>query len=182
LGYILLLLLSAIPLQSIAFLFGGVSVTEVGVAFVLLFATALLLGALGMFFSSMTDRTMTATVRVYTVSVFLVFALPLATVFLYGGAFGNAISGVDIAGTSDPVVEASRIYGDMVVSSLNPITSAFYTQQMLIEQQQIFLLDVELENNTFIPVIAPWLITTVMYIGATAMLLLLAIRRMRHGM
>ena len=180
LGYIVLIILSAIPLQSIAFLFGGVSQTEVYVTFILLMATALLLGALGMFFSAMVDKTMSSTVRVYTVSIVIVFGLPLVSLIFFQGAFASAVNqvGIDVA---TPARETFLIYGDMVWGSLNPITSAFYTQQMITARQEIFLLDVELQNNTFIPVIAPWIITTVVYIGATALLLLMAIRRMRRS-
>jgi hypothetical protein len=173
LGYIALLLLSAIPLQSVAFLFGGVSITEVGVTFVLLAATALLLGALGMFFSSMTERTMTSTVRVYTIAVVIVFGLPLVSFLLFRGAFIGAVLGTP--------PDAFSIYADMITGSLNPITSAFYTQQMLVSQQDIGFLSIELANNTFIPIVAPWILTTIIYIGTTAFLLMLAIRRMRRS-
>ena len=180
LGYIVLLLLSAIPLQSIAFLFGGVSQTEVIVTFILLMATALLLGALGMFFSAMVDKTMSSTVRVYTVAIVIVFGLPLVSLFFFQNAFVSAVNQVGV-NADTPFFEAFRIYGDMFWGSLNPITSAYYTQQMITAHQEIFLLDVELQNNTFIPVLAPWIITTVVYIGSTAWLLLLAIRRMRRS-
>jgi len=180
LGYIVLLLMSAIPLQSVAFLFGGVSQTEVYVTFILLMATALLLGALGMFFSAMVDKTMSSTVRVYTVAIIIVFGLPLVSLFFFQGAFVSSVNQMSI-NASDPVRETFLIYGDMFWGSLNPITSAYYTQQMITAHQEIFLLDVELQNNTFIPVIAPWIITTVVYTAGTAMLLLLAIRRMRRS-
>lgn len=178
LGYIALLLLSAIPLQSIAFLFGGVGETEVFVTLVLLTATALLLGALGMFFSSVTDKTMSATVRVYTVAIALVFGLPLLSIFLFQGAFLDAVT--NVAGVANPQQETFLIYGDMLWSSLNPISSAYYTQQMLAAHQQIWILPVELSDNSFIPVIAPWVITSIIYLGGTALLLLLAVRRMRR--
>lgn len=173
LGYIALLLLSAIPLQSVAFLFGGVSLIEVGVTFILLTATALLLGALGMFFSSMTERTMTSTVRVYTIAVMIVFGLPLVSAVFFRGAFVGAVLGTP--------TDAFTIYADMIWGSLNPITSAFYTQQMLVSQQNIGLMSIELSDNTFIPIVAPWILTSIIYIGTTAFLLLLAIRRMRRG-
>jgi ABC-2 type transport system permease protein len=181
LGYILILLLSAIPLQSIAFLFGGVSGIEVAIAFILLTVTAFALGALGMFFSALTERTLTATVRVYTVAVVLVFGLPIVSYLLFNGAFGNAISGVAVNADS-AIGEATLIYGDMIASSLNPVTSAFYTQQMLIDQQKAALFDVQLASNgQLIPVIAPWIITSVIYMGVTAFLINLAVRQMRRS-
>jgi ABC-2 type transport system permease protein len=52
LSYILLLLVAAVPLQSLAFLLGGVALEEVLIATVLLVATAFLFGTSGIFFSS----------------------------------------------------------------------------------------------------------------------------------
>jgi len=181
LGYIMLLLLSAIPLQSIAFLFGGVSGTEVLIALALLSVTGISLGALGMFFSAMTERTMTATVRVYTVAVVLVFGLPLVSFLLFGGAFASAITGTAVTANT-PLQESVLIYGDMITSSLNPVTSAFYTQQILIDRQVIALFDVQLASNgNTIPVIAPWVLTSVIYTGITGVLILLAVWQMRRS-
>lgn len=183
LGYIILLLLSAIPLQSIAFLFGGVSESEVALSFAVLVMTALVLGAMGLFFSARTDRTLTATVRVYTVAVALVAGLPLLSLLLFQGAFSNAISGIAaFPSATSPLAEASIIYMDMLANSLNPITAAIYTQQILIDYQQVLLLDVQLATDgSMIPVVSPWLLLVIGYTGITAVLLLLAVRRMRRS-
>ncbi|QPC83449.1 hypothetical protein G4Y79_03445 [Phototrophicus methaneseepsis] len=181
LGYIVLLLASAIPLQSIAFLFGGVGETEVIVAFVILMVTGLVLGALGLYFSAQTERTLTATVRVYTVALVLCFGVPLVALFLFQNAFGNAISGLPAAATRSPLTETLLIYGDMLLASINPITAAFYTQQMLIDHQQLGVLQVQLASSgDLIPVISPWLLMTLIYLATTAVLILLAVRRMRR--
>lgn len=182
LGYIVLLLASAIPLQSIAFLFGGVGETEVIIAFVVLMVTGLVLGALGLFYSAQTERTLTSTVRVYTVALVLCFGLPIVGAILFNNAYGNAISGLPALATSSPVRETLAIYGDMLIVSLNPITASFYTQQMLIDHQQIGVLQVQLASNgATIPVLSPWLLLTLIYLAVTAVLILLSIRRMRRN-
>jgi ABC-2 type transport system permease protein len=183
LGYIVLLLLSAIPLQSIAFLFGGVSEAEVILAFTILIFTALVLGALGLFFSARTDRTLTSTVRVYTLAAVLTVGLPLLSLLLFQGAFSNAISGVAaVPAASSALTEASIIYADMFANSLNPITAATYTQQILIDYQQVFVLDVQLATDgSTIPLISPWLLLVISYGAIAALLLLVAVRRMRRS-
>jgi len=182
LGYILLLLATAIPLQSIAFLFGGVSETEVIIAFIILLVTGLLLGALGLFFSAQTERTLTATVRVYTVAMGLCFGLPLIALLLFQNAFGKAISGLPPLPDASPLVESIVIYADMLLAAINPITAAFYTQQMLIDHQELAILTVQrASDGASIPVIAPWLLTTLLYLLATAFMILLAVRRMRRN-
>ena len=181
LGYIVLLLLSAIPLQSIAFLFGGISESEVLLAFIVLSMTALILGAMGLYFSAQTDRTITATVRVYTIALAVIFAMPLVSLIFLQRAFGKAVAGVAVGGAS-PLFEALSIYVDMILNSLNPVTAAYYTQQMLVNQQQTAVMRVQLQTTGgTIPVIAPWILLVVMYLIFTAVLILLAVRRMRGG-
>jgi len=181
LGYIVLLLLSAIPLQSIAFLFGGISESEVLLAFIVLSMTALILGAMGLYFSAQTDRTITATVRVYTIALAVIFAMPLVSLIFLQRAFGKAVAGVAVGGAS-PIFEALSIYIDMILNSLNPVTAAYYTQQMLVNQQQVAVMRVQLQTTGgTIPVIAPWILLVVMYLIFTAVLILLAVRRMRGG-
>lgn len=181
LGYIMLLLLSAIPLQSIAFLFGGVSETELILAFVVLTISAFTLGAFGMFFSSVTDRTLAATVRSYTISMAITFGLPVLSVILFQGAYSKALSNVATNVSNNPVTETLTIYLDMIMASLNPVTATLYSQQMLIDHQQLIYMNVTLSSNgTQIPILSPWILLTVIYLTVTAILVKLAIYRMQR--
>jgi len=181
LGYMLLLLLSAIPLQSIAFLFGGISSTEVLITFILLTVTALGLGALGMFFSALTERTLTATVRVYVVAIALVVGPFLISQIFFGSAYEKVITN-DRVFAATPLAEVGIIYSDMVVNSLSPITSAFRSQQMLIDQQEVALFHATLSSDgSTIPVMASWIVTSTLYVGLTAFMLVLAIWQMRRS-
>ena len=123
LSYIVLLLLSAIPLQSVAFLFGGVSESELILALIVLTISAITLGAFGMFFSSITDSTLSATVRSYTVAMAITIGLPITAFILFQGAYGNVVNNIATNVSTNPVVESAYIYLDMVLSSLNPITA-----------------------------------------------------------
>ncbi len=77
LAYILLLLFSAIPLQSMAFLFGGVTEMELVLAFIILTVTTITLGTLGIFFSAITPRTLSASIRSYVVALAVIFGIPI---------------------------------------------------------------------------------------------------------
>jgi len=181
LGYIMLLLLSAIPLQSIAFLFGGVSESELILALVVLTVSAITLGAFGMFFSSVTDRTLSATVRSYTVAMIITIGVPIAAYILFQGAYGNVINNVASNVGANPVTEAAYIYLDMIATSLNPITATIYSQQMLIDHQQLLVMRVTLSSNgTSIPVLSPWVLLTVTYLSVTALLVMFSVRRMER--
>ena len=181
LGYIMLLLLSAIPLQSIAFLFGGVSESEMILALLILAVSAMALGAFGMFFSSMTERTLSATVRAYTAALAIAIGLPIAALILFRGAYGNVINSIAANVSDNPTIEAAVIYLDMIAAGLNPIMAAIYSQQMLIDHQQLIAMRVTLSSSgATIPVLSPWVILTLGYLSAAALLILLAVRRMER--
>ena len=181
LGYIVLLLLSAIPLQSIAFLFGGVSEAELILALLVLLVSAIALGAFGMFFSSITERTLAATIRSYTVAIAITVGLPLLALVLFQNAYGNVVNSFTNRFTDNPAIEATTIYLDMIATSLNPIMATLRSQQMLIDHQQLVTMRVTLASNgASIPILSPWVLLTLVYLSVTALLVLIAIRRMER--
>jgi hypothetical protein len=173
LGYILLLLLAAIPLQSIAFLFGGVTEAELILSFVILTVTAIALGTVGIFFSAIAPRTLSASVRAYTTTLVATFGAPLVlSIFLsiLTGAFR----------TASPFIETLLIYIDDFLVSLNPIATALQTQQLLINQQVVgFWTDTLASNGSTIPRVSPWITFTIIYLVVASILVVLSIQRMR---
>ena len=62
LAYVLLLIVASVPLMALVFVFGGVGPEDVLRAYVLLFALAFGMGAIGLFLSALVRRTQAATV------------------------------------------------------------------------------------------------------------------------
>jgi len=176
LGYILLLLLAGIPLQSIAFIFGGVSELELILSFVILTVTAIALGTVGIYFSAALPRTLSASVRAYTVIVVAMFISPVVLLVVLdlilrllfeSGSTLNA-----------PLLEAILRYLSLLVSSVNPITTALTTQSLLIDQQAVgFWMDTLRSDGSTIPMVSPWILYTIIYLVVSAILVVLAIRR-----
>ncbi|MFN2199025.1 MAG: ABC transporter permease [Anaerolineales bacterium] len=79
LSYVFILIFAAIPLFSLVFTFGGVTVRDMGKALVVLLVIAAMLGVIGLFFSALLGRSGRATVVSYVVLVLMLF-LPY---FLY---------------------------------------------------------------------------------------------------
>jgi hypothetical protein len=99
----------------------------------------------------------------------------------FRGAYANVISNVATNLGNNPVTEAAYIYLDMIATSLNPITATIYSQQMLIDHQQLVFMRVTLASNgTTIPVLSPWVLLTVTYLTVTALLVMISIRRMER--
>ena len=181
LSYILLLLFSAIPLQSIAFLFGGVSEAELVLAFVILTVTAITLGTVGIFFSAITPRTLSASVRSYTVALAVTFGIPVLLSLPLLNAFVNAVSGFGTGINASPVVETIFVYISLILVSLNPVATALVTQQLLAERQIAgFWAQILSSDGSTIPVVSPWISFTILYLVIATVLVVLAVRRMRR--
>jgi hypothetical protein len=172
LGYVLLLLLAGIPLQSVAFLFGGVSELELILAFVILTVASITLGTVGIYFSAVTNRTLTASVRAYTATLVITFGAPLI-LNLVLDILSNA------ARILSPVVETILVYLDDLFISVNPIATALVTRQLLIDQKGIGFWTYTLSNGSTIQRVSPWVSFTIIYLVASTLLVVLAIRRMR---
>jgi ABC-type transport system involved in multi-copper enzyme maturation permease subunit len=80
LAFVVLLVLASLPLVTIPFLLGGVSLTEVASGLVMVLATAVVLACLALACSAVLRRTQAATVVSYGVTL----ALVLGTLILYG--------------------------------------------------------------------------------------------------
>jgi ABC-2 type transport system permease protein len=65
LTYLFILIFASIPMNAVVFVFGGVSPDDVVRGYVVLFATAIGLGSVGLFFSALMKRTQAATIASY---------------------------------------------------------------------------------------------------------------------
>ncbi len=87
LTYVQLLILAAIPLFSVVFLFGGVALRDAVQTIGLLVLVAITYGTLGLFFSALTRRTGRATVLSYLIVLTLIFGSAFA--WMVAGALGG---------------------------------------------------------------------------------------------
>ena len=88
LTYVFILIVASIPLTAMVFVFGGVGPEEVVRGYVVLFASAIGLGSLGLFISALMQRTQAATV----VTFFGVMALTMGSLFVV--LFWTTMAGV----------------------------------------------------------------------------------------
>jgi ABC-2 type transport system permease protein len=88
LGWMFMLLLASIPVMALVFMFGGVGPEDLVRGYVVLFATAILYGSLGLFISAVVKRTQAATV----INLVLAIALTAGTGGIYGVLAATAAS------------------------------------------------------------------------------------------
>jgi ABC-2 type transport system permease protein len=170
LAYILLLLLATIPLQSIALVFGGVALNEIIVLQLVLLMTAVFFGAVGIYFSAVTRRTLRANMLTYVVMIgviiFPVILLLIAEPVLNGGlSAGGEI--------------AYYIVGGIVVT-INPAATMIATQQLLQQQQSLWLFEAQLQNGTTITLPMPWVVFTLFYLVMTVVIFVITTLRLKR--
>jgi ABC-2 type transport system permease protein len=154
LSFIVLLLFAAVPLQSLAFLLGGVAPEEVMISLVVLLVTSLASGTAGIFFSALMKRTLGASVLTYAFALVSVLGLPLLMItfipaydiFFYG--YGSSPS---------PLLQAILIYAFGILVCLNPLATALFTEIILVDQQSALGMTYALSNGTSIPLVSPWI-------------------------
>lgn len=92
LAFVVLMIVAAIPITAIVLMYGGASIDDIVRQQVVLLATAVALGAIGLFFSALIKRTQTATVLTYITML----ALTLGSLMLF--AFWTVVANQDDRG------------------------------------------------------------------------------------
>jgi len=174
LSYIVLLLLAAIPLQSIAFLFGGVGEIELVLSFIVLLSTALLLATVGVFFSAVTRRTLTASVLSYAFALVTILVLPVGLLIVLPMINGLIMSyGATLAGG----VEAALYIVMGLFVATNPLATLFGTLLLLGDRQVAGAFTITLQSGAVITLVSPWIVFVIFTVIVTVVLVVMAVRR-----
>ena len=182
-SYVALLLLAALPLQSLAFLLGGVAPEEVIIGTVVLLSTAFLYCAAGIFFSSIMRRTLGATILTYAFVLLDTLGLPL--LLLPISIVGSGLTYNLFQGTPPLMVQAGLLYGLGLLIITNPLATALMTEIILQSNHTVFYytqtLNDSLGNSFNAPLVSPWLPWLLFSFFVGAVLVLLSILVIRRG-
>ena len=179
LTYMFLLILAAVPLESLAFVLGGVVVEELALALVILLVTAFTFAVIGMFFSSLVRTTLVSTVLTYATALLATVGLPVlllisATVLIDPIMYGYGSS------TSSWVLEAVLMYLVIFLAGLSPISAAVLTEVFLEEENAVLYFWYDVGSTHRIPLPSAWIVFTVIYTGVALLLLLVTVLRVRQ--
>lgn len=170
LAFALLMIVSVVPLMSLAFLFGGVSLAEVLIALVGLLMTALLYATVGLFWSALMHSTLGATS----------FALGSIIVMLLGIPFLAAIFTLIFAQGTVPAWTRSAlfIYLSGAFVSIHPFIALGLTETLINGGDSPFFSVFDPQGaNITIP--SPWLAYVVLAALFSAVLLWFSVRMLR---
>jgi ABC-2 type transport system permease protein len=178
LTYTLLLILTAVPLQSLAFVLGGVVVEELALALVILVVTAFAFAAIGIFFSSLVRTTRAATSLSYAAVFLTTIGLPVVLLILAAVAEPWMYG---FSGSTTPwIVQAMLNYALYLTAGLSPVTAAIFTRLTLEEHDTVWYFWMDLDSTHRAPIPSAWVVYTVAYLSLALVLLLLAVLRVRR--
>lgn len=178
LTYMLLLILAAIPLQSLAFMFGGVTVQELALALMILLVTALTFGTIGLLLSALMRTTLAATVISYAIALLLMVGLPVVMLIALT-LLGPIVYGYPPSNLS-PFAQVAVFYLFYFLVNLSPLGSAVATEVTLLEENSVWFFWMDMTAPHRIPVPSGWLIFVPLYLLLSAVLLLLTVWRVRQ--
>ena len=159
-SHVLILVIASVPMFSIVFLYGGISVVEMLQLFGFYIVTAIMAGSIGIFFSTFAKRTIAATVLTYVLGIFMC----IGTLFI-------AVVYIRIFYDYDYQKFFPLLYINPIVGFSSLLTSQFGIQYGNIMNSIPGMNSV---SNTVLKGTAPWLINIYVNVGISIVMLFLA--------
>ena len=181
LSYVILLILAAVPLQSVAFFLWGVSFIELFVSQLLMVVSATAFGMVGLYVSSLMRTTIASTVTTYALVLLLLIGVPIIAIFLvYFGAFFvfTTMSGTT-SFTPPDWLAAGLAYVALALGSLNLPVTLIASDVFLTEYDAIFYY-IDTVQGYRIIIFSPWWIYLLLYTLLALFLFWAAIRQVRR--
>jgi ABC-type transport system involved in multi-copper enzyme maturation permease subunit len=187
LSYVLLLIFVALPVQVLALLFGGLTLTEVLLGFWILIIAAVFYASVSLFFSSVMRTTTTASIFSYLVVAMSLIGALLVFLVSWTGFVGIFREPPAFLFEGPPGHEQPRtwaVYLVLLLISLSPLTAGGATAIALNANEGTFWFRLaEGENIPGHPngyfIISPWLVYTAIYLGLSVLCILMAMRYVR---
>ncbi len=175
LSFVLLLVLASAPLQSIAYLMGGITVSEIVISQLLIMTAAVAYAMIGLFISSIARTTLVSSVGTYSVVIFLTFGIPMLA-----AAFFILFESIRYGPMSlSYQAEVMFTYFLLIMAALNLPASLVVSEIFLLENGSLIGYQTMISSHRVF-IISPWYLTLIFYGSLSILLLLLTIRRVRR--
>ncbi|MDQ6694615.1 MAG: ABC transporter permease [Chloroflexota bacterium] len=175
--YVVLLIVAVAPLESLAFIFGGVSPEEVVLSQVVMLMAALLFASIGIFWSSVMRSSLASNVLTYGTILFQLVALPMIY-WLVVTVLQASYNRGPVAGPPFSATPEFYTLSGLVLSS-NPLVAMGLSEALLIKGDPLFIYNsTTILNGHSLLVVSPWLIFCLEALLCSVLLVSLAIRRL----
>jgi ABC-type transport system involved in multi-copper enzyme maturation permease subunit len=173
LSYLFLLIFSAVPLQSMAFILGGVSLTELILTQAIIVVAGVTFAMVGLFFSSLMRSVLASTVTTLAAVLFMTIGAPIIL----------AISLPVLAlmfNSPTPEVEMAMIYVAQLLGFTNFPATLIVTETFLLTEDAILYFSSPGSGGYTHYFISPWLPFSLLYGLLTLILYALTVWRIRR--
>lgn len=176
LAYVVLLILAIAPLESLAFMFGGVSPEEIILSQVVMLMAAMLFASVGIFWSTVVRTSMGSNVLTYGTILFLLIGVPVLyyTITSIMGAYSYSP-------TTTPLSEQEWFwYTSGVILSSHPLIAMSLSEAFLLRGDSLFIYtSTQMINGKTMLVVSPWLVFCLEALLLSGILVLFSIRLVR---
>lgn len=175
-SYVYLLIFAAIPLQSLAFLLGGVSFAELFVSQLVLAVAAVTFALWGLFCSSGMKTTLGSSVVTFAGALFITIGTPMLA------GFFTAIVAPFFAITSSLswIMEVVLAYLLIGLAATNLPATLIASEMFLLEEGTLFLWETTVSGGRTIYLISPWPLFMLLYALLAFFLYWLTVRNVRR--
>lgn len=169
LSYVFLLVIASIPLQSIAFLLGGIALSEIIITQLLIIVSAVAYSLLGLFASSLLRSTLAASVATYGTAIFFTIGVPglAILVVLLFESFGSWLA------------EILMSYTLIGLVALNLPATLIVSEMFLLEEGTLWAFSQSAGGYTYW-VLSPWYINLLLFTLLALILYKATVRRVRR--
>jgi hypothetical protein len=173
LSYVFLLVVAAIPLQSIAFLLGGIALSEIIVSQLVIGVSAVAYALLGLYASSRLRSTLAASVATYGTAIFLTIGVP--GLMLLGVFFLESLN----YGGSRWIFEITMTYILVLLVSLNLPATLVMSEIVLLEESSLWGFSSSAGGYSYW-IFSPWYVNVLIFAILAFVLYKVTVRRVRR--
>lgn len=175
LSYVLLLIVASIPLQSIAFMLGGVSPIELLLSQMLVLVAAVTFALYGLFASSTMKSTLAASVTTFAGTMFWTVGLPTIVGIVV------AFLGPVLFGTSSPAwpLQALLAYVGLALAATNLPATLIIGDLFLLQEDTLFLFSSSMSGHS-VWLFSPWPLFLLIYLLVALLLYWGCVRKVRR--
>jgi hypothetical protein len=181
LTFLLMMELTSLPVISVAFLLGGITLLEFAIAFALMVVTAISFSAQGLLISALSRTTLASTVFSYVALLLTVVVLPIGLLMGWSIIDSSVWGGY---GALQPrtswVWYHLAFYVFWTIASTNPIGAGALSVQALESGDTALVFKTNPGAGPDVWVMAPWLIYVIYHSLLTALLVWLCVRSVRR--
>jgi ABC-2 type transport system permease protein len=175
--FLFLLIFSALPIQSLAFLLGGIAAQEVFLGTSILVVTTIMVCSVGILLSSYTSRSLLSIVVSYGFTLFNLFGMPIFLLIIFGMLQSSSISYIQNLSASGQAVLLSV---GLIFIAINPVAATIVSEVFFVQGNSLLTFSVPLSNNTTIRLISPWIPYSLVFLLISLLLLWISIRKVRQ--